>query len=94
MTRMTWVCLVTYEYMFVILLYRVIGRIRAMASYLGVVNEGDDIVNRACGHIHDMSVKVWCPGELGGDICTWLCVYAFRCVWIVLYDISKKATVL
>ena len=88
MTRTVWVCLVAYVYMLAILLYSVIGRIRAMTSHLGVANEGDDTVYRACDCVHDGSVKVWFPGEPGGDICARLCVYVFRYVQIVLYDVG------
>ena len=45
---------VTYEYMFAISLYRVIGRIRMMTLHLGVVNGGSDMVERAWGHVPDM----------------------------------------
>ena len=58
MTRTTWVCLVTYGYMLTILLYRLIERIRMMTLHLGVVNGECDMVNRACGHVCSMTVRI------------------------------------
>ena len=43
---------------------------------------GDRAWDRFC----DMPAIISCPGDSGVDICTWLCVYTFRCVWIVVYD--------
>ena len=51
--------------MLVILLYRVIGSIRVMTLHLGVVNGGSVMVDRAWGHVHDMTVRIRCPGDLG-----------------------------
>ena len=33
-------------------------------------------------------VMVMCSGDLGEGICIWLCIYAFRYVWIVVYDVG------
>ena len=67
MTRMTWVCLVTYGYMLTMLLYKVIGRIRVMALHLEVVNGGSDMIDRACDHVHGAMAKIRYPGSMGGD---------------------------
>ena len=78
---------VTYEYMLTISLYRVIRRVRVMMTlHLGVVNGEVDTVDRAWDHFHDVSVMIRCPGDSGVGICTWLCVYTFGCVQIVVYD--------
>ena len=76
------------EYMLMISLYRVIGRIRRMASHLGVINGRSDTIDRTQDCLCDMSVKVSCPGDLGGGICAWLCIYAFGDVWVVVYDVG------
>ena len=76
------------EYMFVISLYRVIGRIRRMTLHLGVMNGRSGMTGRTWDHLHDMSVKISCPGDSGGGICTWLCVYAFGSVQIAVYDMG------
>ena len=68
------------EYMLVILLYRVIGRIRMMTLHLGVVNGEIDTVDRAWDYFCDMLIMIRCPGDLGVGICTWLCIYAFGSV--------------
>ena len=85
---MTWVCLVACVYMQVILLYRVIGRIKMMTLHLGVVNEGSDMVDRAWDCLCDMTARISCPGDSGGGICTWLYIYVFGFVWIVVYDMG------
>ena len=63
-----------YEYMLVILLYRVIGRIRMMTLHLRMLNGEIDTINRTWDHLRDVSVKVSCPADLGGGICAQLCV--------------------
>ena len=88
MTRMTWVYLVAYGYMLAILLYRVIGRIRMMTLHLGVLIRGIDMIDRAWGHVCDMTARIRCPGVSGGDICAQLCIYAFRYIGIVVYDVG------
>ena len=66
----------TYENIFAILLYRVIGRIRMMTLHLGMANEGFDMGGRTWDRIHNVSVKIRCPCDLGVGICTQLCVYS------------------
>ena len=36
----------------------------------------------------DMSVMISCPHDSGGGICARLCIYAFRIVRIVVYDVG------
>ena len=79
---------VTCTYMLMISLYRVIWRVRVMTLHLGVVNGEVDMVDRAWDHFCDVSVMISCPGDLGVGICAWLCIYAFRCVQIVVYDMG------
>ena len=67
-----------------ILLYRVIGRIGMMTLDFGMVNEGSDMGGRKWDHVHDMLVKIRCPHDLGVGICTWLCIYAFVIIRIVV----------
>ena len=78
----------TYGEIFVISLYRVIGRIGMMTLHLGMVNEGSDMGGRTRDCVHDMSVQIRCPHDSGVGICTWLCVYAFVIVRIVVYDVG------
>ena len=59
-----------------------------MAIHLRIVNGGIDTVDRAWDCVHDMLASIRCPGDPGGDICTQLCIYAFRCVQIVVYDVG------
>ena len=35
-----------------------------------------------------MSVKIRCPHDPGVGICAWLCIYVFRIVQIVVYDVG------
>ena len=37
----------------------------------------------------DMSVRISCPGDSEGGICTQLCIYAFVSVQIVVYDMGE-----
>ena len=60
------------EYMLTISLYRVIGSIRMMTLHLGIVNRGTDMIDRAWGHVHDMTVRIRCPGDPGRDICAYM----------------------
>ena len=78
----------TYEYMLTISLYRVVQRVRVMTLHLGVVNGEVDMVNRSWGCFCDMSAMIRCPGDSGVGICAQLCVYAFRYVQIVVYDVG------
>ena len=77
---------VTYVYMLAISLYRVIGRIGMMTLHLEIANEGFDMGGRTRDHLRDVLAMISCPHDLGGGICAWLCIYAFRSVWIVVYD--------
>ena len=67
----------TYGNIFVISLYRVIGRIGMMTLHLGVMNEWSDMGGRTWDHVRDVSAKIRCPRDPGVGICTWLCIYAF-----------------
>ena len=78
----------TYGEIFVILLYRVIGRIRMMTLHLGVLNKESDTRGRTWDCVHGISVKIRCPRDSGVCICAWLCVYAFGIVWIVVYEVG------
>ena len=78
----------TYGEMFVISLYRVIGRIRMRTLHLGVMNEGSDMGGRTWDRVRDVLAKIRCPCGLGVGICTRLCIYAFRIVQIVVYDVG------
>ena len=76
------------EYMLMILLYRVIGRIRMMTLHLGMLNGEIDAMDRTRDCLHDVSAKVSCPADLGRGICAQLCIYAFGDVQIVVYDVG------
>ena len=78
----------TYENIFMILLYRVIGRIEMMTLHLGRMNKGSDMGGRTWDHVCDVSAKIRCPHDPGVGICAWLWVYAFGIVWIVVYDVG------
>ena len=79
----------TYGNVVMILLYRVIGRIGMMTLHLEIVNEGSDMGGRTWDHFCGMSVKIRCPHDLGVGICAWLCVYLFRIIHIVVYDVGR-----
>ena len=78
----------TYGNVVAISLYKVIGRIGMMTSHLEIVNEGSDMCGGTWDHFCDMSVMISCPHDLGGGICTWICVYAFGIIQIVVYDMG------
>ena len=59
-----------------------------MTLYLEIVNKGSDMGGRTSGHFHDMSAMMRCPHDLGVGICPWLCIYTFRIVQIVVYDVG------
>ena len=69
---------VTYEYMLMILLYRVIQRVRVMTLHLGVVNGEIGTRDRTWDCLHDVSAKISCPADSGGGICMWLCIYVLE----------------
>ena len=78
----------TYGDIFAISLYRVIGRIGMMTLHLGMTNKGSDMGSRTWDRVCDVSVKTRCPRDPGVGICAWLCVYAFRIIHIVVYDVG------
>ena len=78
----------TYGNIFTILLYRVIGRIGMMTLHLEIVDEGSDMGGRTWDHFRGMLAKIRCPHDLGVGICAQLCIYAFRIVQIVVYDMG------
>ena len=78
----------TYGDIFAISLYRVIWRIRMRTLHLGVMNEGSDMGGRTWDRVHDVSAKIRCPRDSKVGICTRLCVYAFRIIRIVVYDMG------
>ena len=77
-----------YGGIFVISLYRVIGRIRMRTLNLGIMNEGSDTGGRTWDRVHDVSAKIRCPRGPGVGICARLCIYAFGIVQIVVYDVG------
>ena len=56
--------------------------------HLGVMNEESDMGGRTWDRVRDISVKIRCPRGPGVGICARLCVYAFRIIWIVIYDVG------
>ena len=79
----------TYGEIFVISLYRVIGRIRMMTLHLKVLNEESDTRGRTWDCVRNVSAKIRCPCDLGVRICARLCVYAFGIVRIVVCDVGE-----
>ena len=78
----------TYGNIFTILLYRVIGRIGMMTLHLGMVNEGSDMGGRTWDCFHDVSAMIRCPHDPEVGICARLCIYVFRIIRIVVYDVG------
>ena len=78
----------TYGNVVAISLYRVIGRIGMMTLDLEMVNEGSDMGGRTWDCFHDMSAMISCPHDLGRGICAQLCIYTFRIIQIVVYDMG------
>ena len=78
----------TYGEIFVISLYRVIGRIRVMTLHLGVLNEESDMRGRTWDRVRGVLAKIRCPCGSGVGICARLCIYAFGIVWIVVRDMG------
>ena len=78
----------TYGNIITISLYRVIGRIGMMTLHLEIVDEGSYMGGKTWDCFRDMSAMIRCLRDLGGDICTWLCVYAFGIIRIVVYDMG------
>ena len=54
----------------------------------GMVNEGSDMGGRTWDRLCGVSGKIRCPHDPGVGICAWLCVYAFRIIRIVVYDVG------
>ena len=52
------------------------------------MNGRSGMIGRTWDCLCDMSVKISCPGDSGGGICAWLCIYPFRSVQIVVYDVG------
>ena len=67
----------TYGDIFVISLYRVIGRIGMMTLHLGMTNKGSDMGGRTWDRVCDVSAKIRCSRDPGVGICAQLCVYVF-----------------
>ena len=65
-----------------------VGHSAALVTFTGVVNGRSDMVGRTWDHVCGMTVMVMCPGDLGGGVCTWLCVYVFGSVQIVVYNVG------
>ena len=63
-----------------------------MALHLGMVNEGSDAGSRTWDCLCGVPAKIRCPHDSGVGICTWLCVYAFGIVQIVVYDVGECHT--
>ena len=78
----------TYGDIFMISLYRVIGRIRMMTLHLGVLNEESDMRGRTWDRVCGVSVKIRCPRSPGVGICARLCIYVFGIVLIVIRDMG------
>ena len=77
----------TYGEIFVISLYRVIGRIRMMILHLGVFNGECDTRGRTWDRVRGVLAKIRCPCGSGVGICARLCVYVFGVVRIVVHDV-------
>ena len=58
----------TYGDIFMISLYRVIGRIRMMTLHLGVLNEESDMRGRTWDRVCGVSGKIRCP-QIGRASC-------------------------
>ena len=59
-----------------------------MTLHLGVLKEESDMRGRTWDRVRDVSAKIRCPRGSGVGICTRLCIYAFRIVWIVVRDVE------
>ena len=59
-----------------------------MTLHLGVLNEESGMRGRTWDRVHDVSGKIRCPHGPGVGICARLCIYAFRIIWIVVYDMG------
>ena len=59
-----------------------------MSLHLEIVNEGSDTGGRIWDHFCDVSAMISCPHDLGRGICAQLCIYTFRIIQIVVYDMG------
>ena len=59
-----------------------------MTLHLGMVNEGSDTGGRTWDYVRDVLAKIRCPCYSGVGICARLCIYAFRIIRIVVYDVE------
>ena len=59
-----------------------------MTLDLEMVNEGSDMGGRTWDRFHDMLVMVRCPHDPGVGICARLCIYVFRIIRSVVYDVG------
>ena len=59
-----------------------------MTLHLGMTNKGSDMGGRTWDRVRDMSAKIRCPHDSEVGICARLCVYAFRIIRIVVYDVG------
>ena len=59
-----------------------------MTLHLGVLNEESDTRGRTWDRVRGVSAKIRCPRDSGVGICTWLCIYAFGIVRIVVRDMG------
>ena len=78
----------TYGEIFVISLYRAIGRIRMVTLHLGVLNGECDTRGRTWDRVRGILVKIRCPRDSGVGICARLCIYVFGTVRIVVHDMG------
>ena len=59
-----------------------------MTLHLGVMNEESDTGDRTWDHVRGVSARIRYPRGLGVGICARLCVYVFRIVQNVVYDVG------
>ena len=52
------------------------------------MNEESDMGGRTWDCVRDVSAKIRCPRGSGVGICARLCIYAFRIIRIVVYDMG------
>ena len=52
------------------------------------MDEGSDMGGRTWDHFRGVLAKIRCPHVSGVGICAQLCVYGFRIIWIVVYDVE------
>ena len=59
-----------------------------ITTHLGMANEGSDMGGRTWDCVRDVSVQIRCPHDSGVGICARLCVYVFRIIHIIVYDVG------